>query len=678
VSLNLKLNLSGGTLSGNLGIRKNPSESLDVSGNALVSGTFAVGTTSNAGYSTYIKGGGDVLYLESTGANYAFRSQSTSGYTTTLNMDDTGLSVGHNSTSRAIMFNQSTNERMRIHTNGHVGIGTNSPLQPLQVDRITGSSTTTNTTGIDQQHVVMVLKHQTSHTARKDAGIMFMNNGATSSNISYASGLIKSGWDVATFWNASYIDFQTHGNNTSDWTTDMRIRGGNVGIGKTEPSQRLDVSGNALISGLMNVGESALPPEGITLNCNGAFRATDVIVGMSDVIVAGGVGVLNGSIGIGVAIPSQKLDVSGNIALGHKWNGALTADVILGKTDAYGTWGNGSCYINFKDSTNSPLTTNSGTSMIFNTHKWGVSTAEAMRIAGNGNVGIGTTNPEVKLTINTTDGDVNTSTAGCINMKNGITNRLRLGFDATCAWIQSYDAKPLCLNPGGNNVGIGLFSASQTQQIRNGDQSKTLYGGNTQGKFLEVGAGASAVTADKSQMVCTNGNLHIDSSTSGSILLNFNSQRPIICGDSVTLSLNSVQATFKLQLPNISSDIGGRGRAQSWTTYSDDRIKSQEVEIPYGLIDVLKMKPMKYIQHNSTNDASGNIVVDESCGVHSIGFIAQELLSVVPEVVSVPENEEKDLYSVDYNKLIPVLTKAIQELNNKVEELQARLNILEN
>jgi hypothetical protein len=376
-----------------------------------------------------------------------------------------------------------------------------------------------------------------------------------------------------------------------------------------------------------------------------------------------------------VAIPSQKLDVSGNIALGHKWNGALTADVILGKTDAYGTWGNGSCYINFKDSTNSPLTTNSGTSMIFNTHKWGVSTAEAMRIAGNGNVGIGTTNPEVKLTINTTDGDVNTSTAGGINIKNGITNRLRLGFDATCAWIQSYDAKPLCLNPGGNNVGIGLFSASQTQQIRNGDQSKTLYGGNTQGKFLEVGAGASAVTADKSQMVCTNGNLHIDSSTSGSILLNFNSQRPIICGDSVTLSLNSVEATFKLQLPNSASDIGGRGRAQSWTTYSDDRIKSQEVEIPYGLIDVLKMKPMRYLQHNSTNDVSGNLVIDESCGVHSIGFIAQELLSVVPEVVSVPENEEKDLYSVDYNKLIPVLTKAIQELNNKVEELQARLNI---
>jgi hypothetical protein len=127
---------------------------------------------------------------------------------------------------------------------GNVGIGTTSPIQPLQVDRITGASTL-NTTGIDQQHAVMVLNHQGLASARKDAGIMFMGNGSGASNISYASGMIKSGWTDtnSTNWNAGYIDFQTHGNNNSDWTTDMRIRGGNVGIGTTAPSRLLHLSG---------------------------------------------------------------------------------------------------------------------------------------------------------------------------------------------------------------------------------------------------------------------------------------------------------------------------------------------------------------------------------------------------------------------------------------------------
>jgi hypothetical protein len=221
------------------------------------------------------------------------------------------------------------------------------------------------------------------------------------------------------------------------------------------------------------------------------------------------------------------------------------------------------------------------------------------------------------------------------------------------------------------NVGIRQSNPTQTQHITNGDNSKTLYGPNTTwSSFLEVGAGGDNVATNRAQVISTNGNLHLDCGSAREMYLNFYSGRNILCGDNVRLSLTTTAPVFKLQLPNIGSNSGGRGQANAWVTYSDDRIKTEEVEIPYGLNDVMKMKPSRYLQHNSRNDESGNLIIDEEGSYYNIGFIAQELLSVIPEAVSVPEDEEKNLYSVDYPKLVPVLTKAIQELNHKVKTLK--------
>jgi hypothetical protein len=60
-------------------------------------------------------------------------------------------------------------------------------------------------------------------------------------------------------------------------------------------------------------------------------------------------------------------------------------------------------------------------------------------------------------------------------------------------------------------------------------------------------------------------------------------------------------------------------------------------------------------------------------GVKTIGLIAQELYEIIPEAVSKPENEATELWGIDYDKLIPVLIKAIQELNTEKEELSVRL-----
>jgi len=50
-------------------------------------------------------------------------------------------------------------------------------------------------------------------------------------------------------------------------------------------------------------------------------------------------------------------------------------------------------------------------------------------------------------------------------------------------------------------------------------------------------------------------------------------------------------------------------------------------------------------------------------------MIAQELLEVAPEAVSVPEDSE-EMMGVDYSKLVPMLIKEIQSLRNRVAQLE--------
>jgi hypothetical protein len=53
------------------------------------------------------------------------------------------------------------------------------------------------------------------------------------------------------------------------------------------------------------------------------------------------------------------------------------------------------------------------------------------------------------------------------------------------------------------------------------------------------------------------------------------------------------------------------------------------------------------------------------------GVIAQEVLEVLPEVVTTRDN---GYLAVHYDKIIPLLIEAVKELSGKVDELQQKLN----
>ena len=95
---------------------------------------------------------------------------------------------------------------------------------------------------------------------------------------------------------------------------------------------------------------------------------------------------------------------------------------------------------------------------------------------------------------------------------------------------------------------------------------------------------------------------------------------------------------------------------------SDKRLKNNIKDLDSQLEVVKKLKPRRF---DWKKDQSSDI-----------GFIAQELQKVVPELVGEAPDNEKTLH-VAYGKLTPILVKAIQEQQKMIEKLSARIDELE-
>jgi hypothetical protein len=100
--------------------------------------------------------------------------------------------------------------------------------------------------------------------------------------------------------------------------------------------------------------------------------------------------------------------------------------------------------------------------------------------------------------------------------------------------------------------------------------------------------------------------------------------------------------------------------AGAWTNASDGRQKTNVQELDYGLETVMQVKPRRY----NRIDVAGNY----------IGFVAQELKTIIPEVVL---GSDETSYGVSYGELVAVAFKAIQEQQALIQTLTARVEALE-
>ena len=117
----------------------------------------------------------------------------------------------------------------------------------------------------------------------------------------------------------------------------------------------------------------------------------------------------------------------------------------------------------------------------------------------------------------------------------------------------------------------------------------------------------------------------------------------------------------------------------SITALSDERDKTEIVDLDTGLDTVMALKPRKFVWNNraeiiTEKDEDGNLVEVEyfsaNKGKKDFGFIAQEVKELDNDTLRLVYDENPDKLEMSYGKLVPILVKAIQELSAKVTALE--------
>jgi hypothetical protein len=126
---------------------------------------------------------------------------------------------------------------------------------------------------------------------------------------------------------------------------------------------------------------------------------------------------------------------------------------------------------------------------------------------------------------------------------------------------------------------------------------------------------------------------------------------------------------YGFQMPD---DVLWKALAQEWATYSDSRVKFNQRPYEGGLDSVLQLQPKRFF-HATVEQTEQGFNILEDKGVNTIGLIAQEVHKILPEFATPPQDETKELWSLNYGGLVTVLVKAVQELKAEVEALKAKI-----
>ena len=343
---------------------------------------------------------------------------------------------------------------------------------------------------------------------------------------------------------------------------------------------------------------------------------------------------------------------------------------------------------------------------------------ERMVIDNSGNVGIGITSPQA------TFGKAGTLDANGVVIARGglgdhITNGHALEFYNGVSRLRAYGASAgtgiLAFNTGGGggstdtermridssgNVGIGMtpFTGYTGYSLQIGGTSQTFISihntttGNTVNDGFSLGNDASNVyltNRENTPMIfSTNDSERMRIAASGAVLVgrsvSIDSSREApgtlvvggtASGTSETLmqlkhgaNINSTARNYVLIYNDAGTIVGSISATSTATAFnqtSDYRLK-ENVNYEFDALDRVKqLKPARF-----------NFIADTETTVD--GFLAHEVSDIVPQAVSgekdaVDKEGNPDLQGIDHSKLVPLLTKAIQELSAKVEELEGKI-----
>lgn len=423
--------------------------------------------------------------------------------------------------------------------------------------------------------------------------------------------------------------------------------GGNVGIGTTSPGQKLEVNG------AIKLGVPGNKAYSWVTDTNGMFFRDDtnnrfpfkIDAGAYDnALVIGS----TGNVGIGTTTPLTKLSVAGT-----------TGDLFTLNANTHAANDTAGLYFSTDDGVAAKIqmvVQGSGNNtndreLAFFTTTDRVTLTEALRITHGGNIGIGTSSPATKLHVN----------GGTLFDSNstGLTSGYRNEF-----------GNPLVGGTGGLRVNKNTAT--------NGDKIFSAYHPNSGGEFSVSALSGSAVEfgftggeiissgpiySSDGSFGDTEKNDYIkftNSDDSIRIFSNASERVTVLTGGNV--GIGDTSPDFKLDVyGTICQDTDSNDTCDGTVT-SDARLKENVATIENALDIAKALRGVRF-------DWRQDLYPSNQFGTSTqIGFVAQEVETVAPEVV----NRDGDGFLwIDYQKITAVLANALSELSNKLDALTA-------
>lgn len=459
---------------------------------------------------------------------------------------------------------------------------------------------------------------------------------------------------------ANYI-MKSNGTNAVCTTAPIfETAGGLVGIGTTAPNMKLEIlSGN---SDGITFGQQADNTQTIQTYIDGQWsnRATYAGGCCNKLLLQPDVG----EVGIGNNSPAYKLDVTGDINFTSTLKFSGVNAIFNSGNDIYG---------NFRVLQNNSSTLQDGMYINYNSLGGAASdlrfyangTNERMRIiASNGNVGIGTTAPSEKFHVaggsilgqglleTAFNAPSNAANAEYLTYNFAANNWSGIGGYTTWSmWFRANDfvfwtpgngiitpTNVMMFNLAGN-LGIGTTSPAVKLEI--------VSGNNTE--FLRMNRGAG-----NPFQILFGDNLGGTTNANGVVYFEIGGSESFVFGGHINPDSDNGRdcGTFSQSWSNVYS--------YGYPGPSDRRKKENITTLSYGLKEVMQLNPVSFTWKKFPEKGK------------ELGFIAQEVQLILPELIKEATDAEKSL-AMDYTKLAPVLVSAIQEQQKQIEELKKEI-----
>lgn len=665
-------------------------------------------------------------------------------------------------------------ERLRIDSSGNVGIGTSDPSQLLEIastapnirftDTVDGhaeidgnaaslkfnadkgneKANSTITFAVDNSEKVRI-------TSGGDVGIGISNPssllrtqgskdhvGTTPNSSSYDVNFVSNNAGLGIGSSNGIPSIQGYGSGTA-FNIALCPNAGNVGIGTTNPQAKLDVNGKAIVGDIpTRVNENSYDLQvqsagNAELKLQAGATSTSYLAfGTTSNALATGFAVNNndgdlrintgntermridssGRVGIGTSSPASLLHISSTVDTALKVQAGFavpTIELLRGNSSVFG----GDATYDYR------LKNEAGIFTIQNGVNSNIN--DLLTIDNNGNVGIGTTDPErkleiagsggaasVELRLNATDGGErqitfvgpgsNTHTikstgtsSNSLTFAQGSTERLRI--DSSGRLLVGTSSSPI-VDSNSAIVIKGSTDGTYSRLILARNDSATTSGntlGLIQGFSSDGGdqpAAAITFAADSDHAVDDKPGRLVFSTTAAGASSPTERMRirqngaidTLTASGSSLLVRNGTTAANEVILGCVNgATVLGNGTSVFVVRGDGD---CENINNSYGAFSDIKLKENIVDANSQWNDLKAlrvrnyNFKPDTGYSTHTqIGLIAQEVESVSPGLVgeSIDEETGESTKSVNYSVLYMKAVKALQEAMERIEVLEQRL-----